>query len=138
VLRRAPCFAAAAAAALVSRAWSADEPAHFIAMYGIARSNQLYLLIYMALVLLFISLLLTRDTVFSAWSIRASTRLHNRKSLCMRCFVVAVVCLENAWVLVMLFFGVCRISPLKQHIKQTSLCATVTVTTRCSSISSIC
>lgn len=48
-------------------------------MYGIARSNQLYLLIYMALVLLFITLLLTRDTVFSAWSIKASTRLHNRK-----------------------------------------------------------
>lgn len=61
------------------RAWSADEPAQFIALYGIARSNQLYLLIYMALVLLFISLLLTRDTVFSTWSVRASTRLHNRE-----------------------------------------------------------
>jgi hypothetical protein len=68
-------------------------------MYGVARSNQLYLLIYMALVLLFISLLLTRDTVFSTWSIRASTRLHNRKALCMCCLVVAVVCLSNAWVL---------------------------------------
>lgn len=61
------------------RAWSADEPAQFIALYGIGRSNQLYLLIYMALVLLFIGLLLTRDTVFSAWSVRASTRLHNRE-----------------------------------------------------------
>jgi hypothetical protein len=64
---------------LLCRAWSADEPAHFIALYGIARSNQLYLLIYMALVLLFIGLLLTRDTVFNAWSIRAGTRLHNRE-----------------------------------------------------------
>jgi ABC-type bacteriocin/lantibiotic exporter with double-glycine peptidase domain len=41
------------------------------------RSHQLYLLIYMALVLLFIGLLLTRDTLFSIWSIRASTKLHN-------------------------------------------------------------
>lgn len=60
------------------RSWAADHPAHFIHLYGIARSNQLYLLIYMALVLLFIGLLLTRDTVFGMWSIRASTRLHNR------------------------------------------------------------
>jgi ABC-type bacteriocin/lantibiotic exporter with double-glycine peptidase domain len=41
------------------------------------RSHQLYLLIYMALVLLFVGLLLTRDTLFSFWSIRASTKLHN-------------------------------------------------------------
>lgn len=33
----------------------------------------------MALVLLFIGLLLTRDTVFGMWSIQASTRLHNRE-----------------------------------------------------------
>jgi hypothetical protein len=62
------------------RSWAADNPAHFTALYGIARSNQLYLFIYMALVLLFISLLLTRDSVFSTWSIRASTQLHNRES----------------------------------------------------------
>lgn len=61
------------------RSWSADHPAEFIHLYGVARSNQLYLLIYMALVLLFVCLLLTRDSVFSLWSIRASTQLHNRK-----------------------------------------------------------
>jgi hypothetical protein len=54
---------------------------HFIALYGVARSNQLYLLIYMALVLLFVGLLLTRDTVFSVWTINASTNLHNREWL---------------------------------------------------------
>jgi hypothetical protein len=48
-------------------------------LYGLARANQLYLLIYMALVLLFICLLLVRDTVFSKWSINAGTRLHNRE-----------------------------------------------------------
>jgi hypothetical protein len=63
------------------RSWSADNPAHFIALYGVARSNQLYLLIYMALVLLFVGLLLTRDTVFSVWTINASTNLHNREWL---------------------------------------------------------
>lgn len=63
----------------ICRSWAADHPGHFIALYGVARSNQLYLLIYMALVLLFVGLLLTRDSVFSMWSIRASTQLHNRK-----------------------------------------------------------
>lgn len=65
----------------VCRSWAADNPAHFKALYGIARSNQLYLLIYMALVLLFVGLLLTRDTVFSIWSIQASTQLHNRECM---------------------------------------------------------
>ncbi len=32
----------------------------------------------MALVLLFVILLLARDSVFSMWSVRASTVLHNR------------------------------------------------------------
>jgi ABC-type multidrug transport system fused ATPase/permease subunit len=32
----------------------------------------------MALVLLFVMLLLARDSVFSMWSVRASTVLHNR------------------------------------------------------------
>jgi ABC-type multidrug transport system fused ATPase/permease subunit len=59
------------------RSWAADDPAHFYAKYTVMRSHQLYLLIYMALVLLFIGLLLTRDTLFSIWSIRASTKLHN-------------------------------------------------------------
>ena len=36
-----------------------------------------YLLIYMGLVLMFFALLMCRDTVFSIWSIRASTNLHN-------------------------------------------------------------
>jgi hypothetical protein len=33
----------------------------------------------MALVVLFVGLLLTRDTVFSIWTVNASTQLHNRK-----------------------------------------------------------
>jgi ABC-type bacteriocin/lantibiotic exporter with double-glycine peptidase domain len=33
--------------------------------------------VYAALVGGFIALLLTRDTVFSVWSVRASTKLHN-------------------------------------------------------------
>jgi len=65
----------------VCRSWAADNPTHFKALYGIARSNQLYLLIYMALALLFVGLLLTRDSVFSIWSIQASTQLHNRECL---------------------------------------------------------
>jgi len=60
------------------RSWAADHPAEFVLRFGIAKSNQLYLLVYMALVLLFICLLLTRDSVFSMWSIRTSTNLHNK------------------------------------------------------------
>lgn len=63
---------------LLHRSWAADNPAEFYVKYSVARAHQLYLLIYMALVLLFVGLLLTRDTVFSAWSIRASTNLHNK------------------------------------------------------------
>ncbi|KAF8071336.1 abcC3 [Scenedesmus sp. PABB004] len=50
------------------RSWAADEPAAFNARFGASRASQLYLLVYMALVLLFVCLLLTRDTVFSVWS----------------------------------------------------------------------
>ncbi|KAF6262121.1 P-loop containing nucleoside triphosphate hydrolase protein [Scenedesmus sp. NREL 46B-D3] len=57
--------------------WAADDPAHFYTKNPLMRAHQLYLLVYMALVLLFIGLLLTRDTLFSIWSIRASTNLHN-------------------------------------------------------------
>lgn len=60
------------------RSWAADDPAHFYKQYAFGRANELYLLVYMALVALFVMLLLTRDTVFSLWAIRASTRLHNR------------------------------------------------------------
>jgi hypothetical protein len=59
------------------RSWAADEPAEFYIKYSVMRAHQLYLLIYMALVLLFIGLLLTRDTLFGIWSVRASTNLHN-------------------------------------------------------------
>lgn len=59
------------------RSWASDDPAHFYLKYSMMRAHQLYLLIYMALVVLFIGLLLTRDTLFGIWSIRASTNLHN-------------------------------------------------------------
>jgi ABC-type multidrug transport system fused ATPase/permease subunit len=36
-----------------------------------------YLLVYMGLVLMFFALLMCRDSVFSIWSIKASTNLHN-------------------------------------------------------------
>eukprot|EP00879_Flechtneria_rotunda_P031812 GHRR01034797.1.p1 GENE.GHRR01034797.1~~GHRR01034797.1.p1 ORF type:complete len:108 (-),score=26.01 GHRR01034797.1:97-420(-) len=60
------------------RSWAGDNPAEFYKHNPVYRAHQLYLLIYMSLVCLFICLLLTRDGVFSVWSIRASTRLHNK------------------------------------------------------------
>jgi len=44
----------------------------------VPEAHRLYLLVYMALVLSFICLLVTRDSVFSMWSVRASTSLHNQ------------------------------------------------------------
>ena len=52
------------------RAWAADNPAHFYKQHPIAEANQLYLLVYMALVVGFICLLLTRDSVFGLWAVR--------------------------------------------------------------------
>lgn len=60
------------------RSWAADNPADFYKLYGLARANYLYLLIYMALVILFVMLLLVRDSTFSLWSKRAGTNLHNK------------------------------------------------------------
>lgn len=44
---------------------------------GTYKASVDYLLIYMGLVLLFVMLLLCRDSTFSVWSVRASTRMHN-------------------------------------------------------------
>lgn len=41
-------------------------------------ASQLYILCYLALVLCFILLLLSRDSIFSVWHIVGSTRLHNQ------------------------------------------------------------
>jgi ABC-type multidrug transport system fused ATPase/permease subunit len=63
---------------LLGRSWAADNPAHFYARFDDRHATQLYILIYMALVLTFWVFLLCRDTIFSAWAIRASTNLHNQ------------------------------------------------------------
>ncbi|GBF99292.1 ABC transporter [Raphidocelis subcapitata] len=60
------------------RSWAADTPAHFYRDHPELEAHRLYLVIYAALVTLFILLLLTRDSVFNAWSVRASTNLHNQ------------------------------------------------------------
>ncbi|KAI8465820.1 MAG: putative ABC transporter [Monoraphidium minutum] len=60
------------------RSWAADEPAQFYRHHAAADANRLYLLIYMVMVVLFVMLLVTRDTVFSMWSVRASTKLHSQ------------------------------------------------------------
>ncbi|KIY99894.1 ABC transporter, multidrug resistance associated protein [Monoraphidium neglectum] len=60
------------------RSWAADHPAHFYRLHPRLEANALYLAVYAPLVALFIALLLVRDGVFSAWSVRASTKLHNQ------------------------------------------------------------
>lgn len=57
---------------------SGSGPAYFYERFDSMRAIQLYILIYMALVLLFCILLLARDSIFSFWAIRASTVLHNK------------------------------------------------------------
>lgn len=56
-----------------NRSWAADHPANFYKHHSLMEANRLYLLIYMALVVAFICLLVTRDSVYSMWSIRCCT-----------------------------------------------------------------
>jgi hypothetical protein len=57
--------------ALACRSWAADHPAHFYRLHPRLEANALYLAVYAPLVALFIALLLVRDGVFSAWSVRS-------------------------------------------------------------------
>lgn len=59
------------------RGWASDHPAHFYKLYGEQQATKLYLLVYMGFVILFVNLLLVRDSTFSVWSVRAGTNLHN-------------------------------------------------------------
>ena len=65
-----PAVPPASVPAAPPRSWAADNPAHLYQRHPLREATRLYLLVYMALVMLFICLLVTRDSVFNMWSIR--------------------------------------------------------------------